>query len=294
MHRAYHALPPTLRSPSGLPTNAVYGFTSMLLEILELEDPEYLGVALDSKGPTFRHASLESYKGTRKAMDDDFAVQIPWIHRVLDVLNLPTFEEPGIEADDFLGIVSELAVKERPDTQILVVTNDQDAFQLVNERVTVVCPQKGYKEVKRMDSAAVQAKLGVLPSQIPDYKGLAGDHSDNLTGVPGIGPKKAVDLLAQFGSLNGIYEHLAEIPEKTRVLLETHRESAFLCREVATILREGRVNFSFEACAVHDFKMEPALALFEELGFKSAMGRLKKLEKHWQGRRILEEQASLF
>jgi DNA polymerase-1 len=222
-------------------------------------------------------------------------VQIPVIKRVISALNLPMFEEPGLEADDFLGIVSELALEERPDTQILIVTNDQDALQLIREGVTVVCPRKGYKEVVRMDRDAVMAKLGIFPEQVPDYKGLAGDNSDNLAGVPGIGPKKAVELLTKFGSVAGIYEQIEAVePERVRNLLKEHKDTAFLCRDVATILRSGKVNFNFEACAVHDFEEAPALALFEELGFKSAMGRLKHLEKRWEGRRVSEQQASLF
>ncbi len=294
MHRAYHALPKTLRSPSGLPINAVYGFTSMLLEILDVEDPEFLGVALDSKGPTFRHDSLESYKGTRKKSDDDFVVQIPWIKKILEVLNLPTFEEVGLEADDFLGIVSERAMKERPDLQILIVTNDKDSFQLVNDHVTVVCPIKGYKEVKRVTRDVVKEKMGVFPEQVPDYKGLAGDSSDNIMGVPGIGPKAAIDLLERFGTLDGIYEHLDDIQTRLRILLETHRDSAYLCRSVATIMREAPVIFSFDACVVHDFNESTAVALFEELGFKSAIGRLAKLKKRWDSRKVMDQQSSLF
>ncbi len=295
VHRAYHALPKTLRSKAGELTNAVYGFTTIVLGILEMEKPRYFAAAFDSHGPTFRHAEMSAYKGTRAETDDELIGQFPRVEAVLNALSVPIFSKVGLEADDYLGIVSRIIEQRYPELNVLIVTNDQDALQLVSERVTVVAPVSGYSEVKRFNRQAVKDKLGVWPEQIPDYKGLSGDSSDNLVGVPGIGPKSAVKLLEQFGTVEGIYENLNAVESaRTRALLLEHEHSARLCKKIATILREDHLDFSLDACAMHEFKIENVRKLFDELSFNTPLRRVEALNKEWEKRRTEAKQASLF
>lgn len=295
VHRCYHAVPKTLTTPEGKPSNAVYGFTSILLGILEVEKPEYLATAWDMHGPTFRDGIYTEYKAKRLKTDDDLIAQFPLVRSVLESLSIPIFEREGLEADDFLGIVATDLVKKQPDVQILIVTGDKDALQLVEDRITVVSPVSGYTKVKRYDRAAVKDKMGVWPEQVPDFKGLAGDSSDNLPGVVGIGDKTAAALLEQFGTLEGIYEHLEEVSsEKVREKLRAQEASARMCKQVATIIREDGVQVDLEAAEVHRFNMETVRRTFQGLGFRSNLARIERLNKAWEGLRVNEQQGSLF
>jgi len=295
VHRSYHALPKTFTSQDGRLTNAVYGFTTILLGILEIERPDYIAVAFDMKGPTFRHAEMADYKGTRVKTDDELIAQFPLVREVLESFSIPIFEKAGLEADDYLGIVSaELAGED--DLMTLIVTSDKDALQLVGERVLVVAPVSGYTKVMRYDREAVKGKMGVWPEQVADYKGLCGDSSDNIPGVPGVGPVSAVKLLEKFGDLDGIYSHLDEVePAGLREKLRTGEESARLSKRVATILTEdGESGFSLAKCAVHAFDISAVRRVFDELSFRRPMGRVEALEKVWAVRRAEEVQGSLF
>lgn len=294
IHRCYHAVPKTLRLPSGELVNAVYGFASILLGILQEEKPDFLAVALDEKGPTFRHASFDGYKETRTKTDDELISQFPQVYGLLEDLKVPLFREPGLEADDFLGLICEKMAHEHPETHIVIVTGDQDALQLVNDQVEVVCPISGYTKVKRYNKEAVVEKLGIFPNQVPDYKGLCGDSSDNLPGVPGIGPKGAVTLLTQYGTIEGIYEHLQDLPSgKTQETLEKNKELAFLCKQLATILREKEgFFFSLEACAASGFDFSALERVFEQFEFRSLIPRLQTIKKRHAP--VSPAQASLF
>ncbi|MFA5792782.1 MAG: 5'-3' exonuclease H3TH domain-containing protein [Candidatus Gracilibacteria bacterium] len=296
VHRCYHAVPPTLTAPDGTPVNAVYGFTSILLGILEVEKPDYLAVAFDMKGPTFRHAEFADYKATRVKTDDALIVQFPLVKEVLKSFSVPIFEKPGLEADDYLGIVSHELKERLPDLQILIVTGDQDALQLVDEQVWVVAPVSGYTKVIRYDRTLVHQKLGVWPEQVADFKGLRGDSSDNLPGVPGIGEKTAVKLLEQFNSVENLYEHLEEVlPERIRALLIEHKDQAFLCKKMATILKkDGDLDLSLDDCAVHNFDIEKVRDLFLKFAFKSLLVRTEKLNLAWEKKRGNGAQISLF
>lgn len=295
VHRSYHAVPPTLTAPDGTPTNAVYGFSSILLGILEVEKPDFLAVAFDMKGPTFRHAEFAEYKATRAKADDALVVQFPLVKDVLKAFSVPIFEKAGLEADDFLGIVSYDLVKNVPDLRVLIVTGDQDALQLVNENVQVVAPISGYTKVIRYNREEVYQKLGVYPEQVPDYKGLRGDSSDNLPGVPGIGEKTAVKLLEQFGSLENVYEHIEEVlPERIRALLKEYKDQAFLCKKMATILKEDGVQVDLESCRMSNFNVDSVRGIFGKFGFKSLLGRMEGLNKGWEKLRISAKQESLF
>lgn len=295
VHRSYHAVPKTLTSPTGELTNATYGFVSILFGILEYENPDYLAVAFDMKGPTFRHADFAAYKGTRKKTDDALIAQFPRVREVLEKIGVPIFSKEGLEADDFLGIVSEELVKE-PDVRLIIVTGDQDALQLVDDKVEVVAPISGYTKVKRYDRDAVMEKLGVWPEQIPDYKGLRGDSSDNIPGVHGIGEKTAATLLAKFGSVEKIYENIDSVePERIRELLIKNKDVALLSKKVATILRrDGDFRIDLNKCGVGSFHIENARPLFQELAFNSLMRRAESMGKKWAGRTVAEKQATLF
>lgn len=299
VHRCYHAVPMTLKAPDGTQTNAVYGFTSILLGILEIEKPDYLVTAFDMRGPTFRDALYTEYKATRVKADDALIVQFPLVRQVLDALSVPVYEKEGLEADDFLGIVSEEVERNHPDVETIIVTGDKDAFQLVRGRTTVVTPISGYTKVVRYDRNAVKEKMGVWPEQVPDYKGLCGDTSDNIPGVKGIGDKTAVRLLEEFGGVEGIYERLSEVqPERIRELLRINEDAARLCKHLATILREDGVHLDLAACKVHDFDLERARVLFEKFAFRSLWTRLERLNKGWDYKREVakaeEAQGSLF
>lgn len=302
VHRSYHALPKTLRAQDGRLTNAVHGFTGILLGILEKEQPDYLAVAFDMKGPTFRHEEFAEYKGTRKKIDDDLIVQFPMVRGVLEAMNVPIFEKAGLEADDYLGILAKEVEKHSAEgrgnesVRTVIVTGDQDALQLVSDSTVVVTPIKGYSEVKVYDREAVKEKLGVWPEQVTDYKGLRGDSSDNIPGVPGIGQKTAVALLEKFGSLDGIYERLEVVePERVRKLLREHEEAARMSKRVATILTEdGDLGFDLGRCAVHDIDIERVKGAFEALAFRTHLRRVEALNKGWAERRAAEAQWSLF
>lgn len=296
IHRSYHALPKTLRTPEGILTNAVHGFTGILLGILEEEKPDYIATAWDMKGPTFRDELMEGYKGTRQKTDDELIGQFPLVYAVLEALSIPMFKKPGLEADDYLGIVSRVLEDTHPEIHTVIVTSDQDALQLVRKNITVVTPISGYKTVKRYDREAVKEKLGVWPEQVPDYKGLCGDSSDNIKGVPGIGKKTAVELLERFDHLDELYEHLEEIAkESLRKKLAENRDAAFTSRTVATILRhDGQLDFKLEACETHTFDIASVRAIFEKLAFNSHLRRVEFLNRAWEGKRALESQVSLF
>jgi DNA polymerase I len=296
VHRSYHAVPKTLRSPNGQLTNAVHGFTGILLGILEKEKPEYLAVAFDMKGPTFRHEAFGDYKATRKKTDDELISQFPLVRGVLEALNVPIFEKPGLEADDYLGIVAKKVLGGDEEVQVVIVTGDQDALQLVRDGVVVVTPIKGYTEVKVYDRVAVKGKLGVWPEQVTDYKGLRGDSSDNIPGVPGVGEKTAVGLLEKFETLEGVYDRLSEVePERIRGLLRDNEEAARMSKDIATILTEdGDLDFDLRKCEMHDFEIGKVRGLFEELAFRTHMGRVERLNKGWEKQRVTEMQGSLF
>lgn len=295
IHRSYHALPKTLRTPSGELTNAVHGFTGILLGIMEVEDPDYIATAWDMKGPTFRDAMLQDYKGTRKKTDDELIQQFPRTYEVLQAMNIPIYKRPGLEADDFLGIVSHI-LEQDGDVHVVVVTSDQDALQLVSDRVEVVAPISGYKKVKRYNREAVFEKLGVWPEQVADYKGICGDNSDNIKGVPGIGKKGAVNLLAKWGSVDGIYENLDSVtPAGVQTKLREHEEDARLCKQVATIVREdGDIRFNRDDCKVEEMELEDVEKIFQELAFRSHWRRVQTLHHNWEEKKFAEQQVSMF
>ena len=231
LYRAYHALP-YLSNSKGQPSNAVFGMSTMLWKLLRDESPEYAAVAWDPPGPTFREAKLPSYKETRPGMPDDLRSQIALVMRVFEALRLPLLEVPGFEADDVLGTLVE-RMKGEP-VEMVLVTSDKDMLQLVSPRVRVLSANARGEPVW-YDEAAVTAKWGVTPEQIPDLLALMGDSIDNIPGVPGIGEKTAVKLISQFGGVSRLYENLTLVPGKLREALAANRPQALLSRELATV-----------------------------------------------------------
>jgi len=224
IHRAFYAIQNPLHTSTGEQTNAIYGFSSMLLNIIELEKPDYIAMTFDEKAPTFRHEEHEGYKATRKKAPDELYTQIPRIHEMVKSFNIPIYSKAGFEADDMMGTIATIGKEQGIDTYI--VTGDMDALQLINGNVHVVFPNKGYRDPIIFDREAVVKKYGITPEQVVDYKALMGDSSDNIKGVEGIGPVGAVKLLSQYKTLDGIYEHLNEITGGVHDKLMNGKEDA--------------------------------------------------------------------
>ncbi|MDY3800225.1 MAG: 5'-3' exonuclease H3TH domain-containing protein, partial [Eggerthellaceae bacterium] len=236
MHRAYHAVPPTMNAADGTPTHAVFGFLSMLLKFIDVASPDAIVCAFDAGKPAFRIEAMEEYKAQRPPMDDDLRVQFPLIEDLLESMDIPVVKVPGWEGDDILGTVAARA--EALGCDVLLVTGDKDACQLASEHTRIFTTKKGISDVVVFDPAMVEEKYGVAPAQIPDFLGLMGDSSDNIPGVPGIGQKTAAKLLQRFGSMEGIYQNLDQLKGKQLENLQNNRDVAFLSRDVATIVRD--------------------------------------------------------
>lgn len=303
LHRAYHAFPITLRTRKGELVNAVYGFTRILLTVLEELKPEYAAVAFDRPEPTFRHKEYVGYQVQRPEMDKELKGQIERVKEVVRALNIPIFEKPGYEADDVIASLASQArqkskVTPLPDGQesqklkVIIVTGDKDLMQLVNKDIQVYLPQRGFSEAQLCGEAEVEEILGIKPSQVVDYKALVGDASDNYPGVPGIGPKTAVSLLRQFGSLEAIYKSLDKIRPVVAKKLKEGKESAELSKKLATIVNTAPVRLKLRDCRVADYDKEKAELLFRELEFRSLINKLPGREKPKEKRE--GEQIKLF
>lgn len=277
-HRAYHAVPPFTTSKGEL-VNAVYGFSSMILKVIEELHPEYLAIAWDKKGPTFRHQAYTQYKATRSAPDDGLSAQYKRVYEVTKAFNIPEFALSGYEADDLIGtLVNQASKLQTPnhELQTIIVTGDRDAMQLIDKEVKVYMPKKTLADVGLYGVEEFVARYGFMPIQLIDYKGLAGDASDNIPGVPGIGEVTATKLIHQFGTIEGIYkpENLKTLPERTQTLLSEGAESAVMSKKLATLDLEAPIKLDLEKCLVHDFDKNQVVKLFEELEFRSLIERV--------------------
>ncbi len=276
-YRAFHALPQNLRTSRGELTNATYGFTSMLLTVLRDVRPDYIAVAFDV-GRTFRHDLFEAYKAQRPETPEALHHQVERIKEVVEAFNIPIFTLEGYEADDVIGTLARQA--EAQGVHVLIVTGDTDAFQLITPHVRVMTSGRRFSDVIIYDEERVRERYGLSPQQLVDYKALIGDKSDNIPGVPGVGPKTATKLLQQYGSLEGIYEHLDEIrPERVRKALAEHREAAFAARELVRIHTDLPITLDLDACRTRDYDRERVVALFRELEFRSLLNRLPPSER---------------
>jgi DNA polymerase I len=294
IHRAFHAMPP-FKTSKGELVNAVYGFASMLLNILNNEKPEYIAVSFDTKAKTFRHEEYDDYKATRTKAPDELYAQIPRIYDLVKIFEIPIYTMDGFEADDVLGTLATQAEK-TPDLKTLIATGDHDAFQLVTEKVNVLMPYKGFSESVIFDSQKVFNKYGLKPTQVPDLKGLQGDSSDNIKGVKGVGAKTATALLQKYGSIENIYEHLDEITGKVHDNLAADKENAFFSKRLATIVKDVDVTLNLGNCQTHEYDHEKVLNFFQELEFKSLIRKLQNFDHYYSkmSSENEEKQASLF
>lgn len=272
IHRAYHALPP-MNSADGAPTNAVYGFTTMLLKMLTTLKPTHVVAAFDVKGPTFRHKEFPDYKAHRKPADDDLVVQFDVVRDVVRAFNIPIIESQGFEADDVIG-----TLVERIDGGVkkVVVTGDMDTLQLIDDDTVVFTLKSGMTNTISYTEELVHEKYGFGSDLVPDYKGLAGDASDNIPGVEGIGDKTARELVGQYGSIENIYKHLDEVSTRARNRLEGHKKDALFSRKLATIRRDVPIDFKLSDAELADFDASELREMFVRLGFKSLLGRIPK------------------
>jgi DNA polymerase-1 len=295
-YRAYFALlrgnPTGFTTGSGEPTAGVFGFTSVLLRILEQESPDYLAVAFDT-GRTFRDDLYPAYKGTRAKMPGDLHSQIERMRQLLDAFNIPRLEIDGYEADDVLGSVSRQAAAQG--LGVKIYTGDKDLLQLVQDRIVVNLPGKTLSDAKDYFPENVVQYLGVRPDQVVEFKGLVGDNSDNIPGVQGIGDKTASSLLAKYENLEGIYAHLDELAAGVRNKLEAGRDSAFLSRQLATIVTDLKVPLDLEQARVERFNPAEVEEIFRQLEFRSLLPRLQALEGRYGKRPERKgQQLSLF
>ncbi len=272
IHRAYHAIQPSLTSPTGEPTNATYGFTSTILKVLDDEKPELIAAAFDV-GPSFRNDLFAEYKGTRPELADDLRPQLQRSREVVEALGIPAFGLAQYEADDLLGTLARQA-SERGDIDTLIVTGDTDTLQLVTPRVRVLMfsPQSG--GMVTYDEAAVKKRYALEPRQLIDFKALKGDPSDNIPGVNGIGEKTATKLVQTYGTVENIYAHLDEIEPRWREKLSAGKDQAFLGKKLVTIVTDAPVQLDPAACRVEEFDRARVVTLFRELGFRSLIDRL--------------------
>jgi DNA polymerase-1 len=281
-YRTYFALmrgsPSGFTTSKGEPTAGIFGFTSVLLRILEQERPDYLAVAFDT-GKTFRDEIFPDYKGTRAKMPDDLRSQIERIRELVDAFNIPRLELENFEADDVLGSVARWAVTQG--LGVKIITGDRDLLQLVNDRVTVNLPGKSLAEARDYFPEDVREYLGVLPSQVVDYKALVGDKSDNIPGVAGIGEKTAISLLQSYDSLDGIYAHLTELSGSVHNKLETGREQAYLSQKLARIVTDLQISVDLQQARPQIFDPSNVDALFRELEFRTLLVRLNNLKQSY-------------
>jgi DNA polymerase I len=291
IHRAFHAIPHFSTSKGEL-INAVYGFSSMLLNIINNQTPEYIAVSFDRPAKTFRHKEYKEYKATRTKAPDELYAQIPRIKEVVKTFNIPIYEIDGFEADDVLGTLARQAEEAPDELSTYIVTGDMDTLQLVTDKTSVFAPHKGFKESIIYTPNKVLAKHGLSPSQIIDYKALKGDSSDNIPGVPGIGEKTAVTLLQKYKTLDSTYEHLDEIVGAVHDKLADNREQAYLSKRLATIVLDVPVELEIGECKTHKFDQAALIALFEELEFKSLLTKLGRFNSHCNAKVEVEKERS--
>lgn len=271
-NRAFYALP-LLNNEKGTYTNAVYGFTTILLRILEDEKPTHLLVAFDAGKVTFRHTDYKEYKGKRQKTPSELSEQFPLLRQLLDSFSIKYYELPGYEADDIIGTLTKAADKEGWQTK--VVTGDKDMLQLVSENVHVALTRKGISEVEYYDLAKLEEVYQLNPLQIIDLKGLMGDASDNIPGVPGVGEKTALKLLHQYQSVENVYEHLDEVSgKKLKENLVGNKDKAFLSKELATILREAPLEVKLDESIYNGYDQEKLVPFFQEMEFQSLIKRV--------------------
>lgn len=271
VNRAFYALP-DLTNKQGLHTNAIYGFTTMLFKIIENYKPTHISVAFDKKAPTFRHLEYKEYKAGRKKMPDELREQIEPLKNLLDAFKINRLELEGYEADDIIGTVSLKAEKEG--YKVFIVTGDKDAIQLASKTTTTLITKKGVGEVEEFDFDEVMKKYEMTPNQFIDLKGLMGDKSDNIPGVPGIGEVTGIKLIKEFGSIENIIENVDSIKGSSRKKIEEHKDLAIMSKRLATIIRDVPIDITIDDLSFGDYDKANVIEVFNELGFNSLISRI--------------------
>jgi len=278
IHRSFHAIP-HLTTQDGTPVNAAYGFTMTLLSAIKELNPTYIAAAYDLPHPTFRHEAYEKYKAHREKPADELISQIPITQDILTALNIPIFSQPGLEADDMIGILSHLA--KQKDVNTIIVTGDMDALQLVDDHTKVYTLRRGLKDTIIYDPKQVERRYGFPPANLIDYKALRGDPSDNIPGVKGVGEKTATELIKRFKTIENLYQFLkddpntAEIKPAVKKKLIHDKEMAYLSKKLATIVTDQALpDFDLTSCLVKEYDQNKAIQLFQKLEFKSLISRL--------------------
>ena len=297
MYRAYYALP-LLTNSEGLHTNAVYGFTMMLIRLLKEEKPDYIAVAFDKKAPTFRHKEYKEYKAQRQSMPEELSEQVDILKEIIDGFNIKSLELDGYEADDIIGTVSKIA--ESKGINVLIVTGDRDALQLVSPNTKVKINKKGISQMEIYDEKAVFERYEVTPEQFIDLKGLMGDKSDNIPGVPNVGEKTAIKLLKDFGSIENLIENTDSLKGKIKENIENNIEQAILSKKLATIERDIPIELNFEDYKTKPYDTEKLTQIFNKLEFSSLLNDIKekaevtseKVIKKWE-KALLEDLLNL-
>ena len=283
VHRAFHALPP-LHAHKGMPTNAVYGFFAMVLKVINDLRPKYLVVTFDRAAPTFRQQMFVRYQAQRPKMKDELSTQFKLLHEILENAKFKIFEVDGYEADDMIGTISNQA----KNLDVIILSGDRDLLQLVNGHVMMIAPIVGVTKMILFNKDKVVEKYGLDPEQIPDYKALVGDPSDNYPGVAGIGPKTASDLIKKFDSLENLYQRLSEVAPKIAEKLAIDAEQSALAKKLATIDVDAPIKFVLDQAKTDDIDEKSLLKNFKKLGFNSLINRFN-LDKAPEITEISEE-----
>jgi len=272
VYRAFFALPTTLALPSGQVTNAVYGFTSMLIRLLIDERPDRIAVAFDTAAPTFRHKAYKEYKAHRDETPSELISQFPLVKEVLEALSITTLEIEGFEADDILATLAK--DQEEKGLDVVVVTGDKDAFQLIDDNTRVMTTRKGITDIVFYDRDKVIERYGIPPELVPDFLGLKGDSSDNIPGVPGVGDKTAAKLIQEYGPMEEIYQRIEEVkPERIKNLLIEHKDDAMISKRLATLIFDVPVEKELSEISPEGWNIEEIKEVFKELRFKTLLER---------------------
>lgn len=284
MYRAYWAIPRTLTTKAGEQVNTIFGMSSMLMSILKAEQPDRFVVCFDAGEETFRHEENATYKEGRAETPDDFYAQIPRVNEMIAAWGFARSENPKYEADDLLCAYAKAAVDNGD--RVTIVTGDRDAFQLASDKVRIAIPHSGYMAPEYMGPDEIFAKYGIRPDQVPAYKGLVGDSSDNLPGVKGIGPKGASDLLQKYDTLEGVYEHLEEIRPVVRAKLEADKESAFFCQRMARLVCDFDLVPPYADVKLERIDTQHILAFFDAMEFSMLKRRFIEFTKTPYGKAL--------
>ncbi|HEY7589669.1 MAG TPA: DNA polymerase, partial [Candidatus Limnocylindrales bacterium] len=272
VYRGYFALPPLTTSKGEL-VNGAFGFCSIVLRGFADLKPDYVAVAFDLAGPTFRHEQFADYKATRQRMPDDLRDQFPKVREVVKALRIPVYEQQGYEADDVIGTITR-QVEGNEELETIIVTVDLDMLQLVGPRTSLMTTRSGVENTVMYDVARIDERFGLRPDQMVDYKALKGDPTDNIAGVPGVGEKTAAKLIREFGTLDDLFARLDEVPEKLRVKLVEHRDQVYQGRELSRVVRDLPITLDLEAARLGDYDRDTVVRLFREYEFRTLIERL--------------------